>query len=106
MAQRAAVHCSSQADNDEAFMAGEAAVKAAVAGETDSMVTLLRGEGDTYTCETGLAPLSEIANGVKALISWIGQWRHSSFGKNQLRSITCRVRPSRRFIQMMQQTFG
>ncbi len=74
MAQRAAVHCSSQADNDEAFMAGEAAVRAAVAGETDKMVTLLRGEGDSYTCETGLAPLSEIANGVKALPeNWINE---------------------------------
>ena len=56
MAQRAAVHCSSQADNDEAFLAGEAAVQAAVAGETDKMVTLLRGEGDSYTCETGWLP--------------------------------------------------
>jgi ATP-dependent phosphofructokinase / diphosphate-dependent phosphofructokinase len=65
--QRAAVHCSSKADNDEAFMAGQAAVKAAVAGETDQMVTLVRGDGDHYTCETGLAPLSEIANGVKPL---------------------------------------
>lgn len=66
-AQRAAVHCSSKTDNDEAFMAGQAAVKAAVAGESDQMVTLVRGDGDHYTCETGLAPLAEIANGVKAL---------------------------------------
>ena len=56
MAQRAAVHCSSQADNDEAFLVGEAAVVAAV-GHTDKMVTLLRAESDTYKCETGLAPL-------------------------------------------------
>ena len=74
MAQRAAVHCSSQADNDEAYMAGQAAVQAAVGGQTDKMVTLLRGEGDTYTCETGLADLSEIANGVKKLPeSWINE---------------------------------
>ncbi|MGB0745206.1 MAG: 6-phosphofructokinase [Opitutales bacterium] len=74
MAQRAAVHCSSQTDNDEAFMAGQAAVKAAIAGETDKMVTLLRSEGDGYACETGLAPLSEIANGVKKLPeSWINE---------------------------------
>lgn len=65
--QRAAVHCSSKTDNDEAFMAGQAAVKAAVAGESDQMVTLVRGDTDHYTCETGLAPLSEIANGVKVL---------------------------------------
>jgi 6-phosphofructokinase 1 len=74
MAQRAAAHCSSQADNDEAFLAGQAAVKAAIAGETDKMVTLLRGEGDSYVCETGLASLSEIANGVKKLPeSWINE---------------------------------
>ncbi|MBT61703.1 MAG: 6-phosphofructokinase [Puniceicoccaceae bacterium] len=74
MAQRAAVHCSSQADNDEAYLAGQAAVEAAINGETDKMVTLVRGEGDSYSCETGLADLSEIANGVKKLPeSWINE---------------------------------
>ncbi len=74
MAQRAAVHCSSQTDNDEAYLAGQAAVRAAVGGETDKMVTLLRAEGDGYACETGLAALSEIANGVKKLPeSWINE---------------------------------
>ncbi|MDP4611979.1 MAG: 6-phosphofructokinase [Opitutales bacterium] len=74
MSQRAAVHCSSQTDNDEAYLAGQAAVRAAVSGETDKMVTLVRGEGDTYTCETGLTSLSEIANGVKKLPeSWINE---------------------------------
>src|ERR1700722_3920967 len=72
--QRAAAHCASKTDVDEAFMAGQAAVRAAVAGETDKMVTLLRGEGDHYTCETGLAPLSEIANGTKKLPrEWINE---------------------------------
>lgn len=74
MAQRAAAHCSSKADNDEAFLAGQAAVEAAVDGETDKMVTLIRGDGDHYTVETGLAPLSEIANGVKKLPrEWINE---------------------------------
>jgi ATP-dependent phosphofructokinase / diphosphate-dependent phosphofructokinase len=74
MSQRAAVHCSSQTDNDEAYLAGQAAVEAAIAGETDKMVTLVRGDGETYTCETGLTPLSEIANGVKKLPeSWINE---------------------------------
>jgi 6-phosphofructokinase 1 len=74
MAQRAAVHCSSQTDNDEAYLAGQAAVQAAVDGHTDKMVTLLRGDGETYTCETGLADLSEIANGVKKLpVNWINE---------------------------------
>jgi 6-phosphofructokinase 1 len=72
--QRAAAHAGSKADADEAYLAGQAAVKAAVAGETDKMVTLLRGDGETYVCETGLAPLSDIANGVKKLPrEWINE---------------------------------
>jgi 6-phosphofructokinase 1 len=74
IAQRAAAHCSSKTDNDEAFLAGQAAVKAAIAGETDKMVVLVRGDTEHYTCETGLAPLSEIANGVKKLPrEWINE---------------------------------
>ena len=72
--QRSAAHCASKTDVDEAFLAGQAAVRAAVGGETDKMVTLLRGDSDHYTCETGLAPLSEIANGVKKLPKeWINE---------------------------------
>jgi len=74
IAQRAAAHCSSKTDNDEAYLAGQAAVKAAIAGETDKMVVLVRGDTEHYTCETGLAPLSEIANGVKKLPrEWINE---------------------------------
>ncbi|MBM3864976.1 MAG: 6-phosphofructokinase [Verrucomicrobia bacterium] len=65
--QRCAAHAGSKTDADEAFLAGEAAVEAAVRGETDKMVTLLRGDGEQYTTETGLAPLSEVANSVKKL---------------------------------------
>ena len=43
-----ATHCSSKTEHDEAFMAGQAAVKAAIDGETDKMVILVRVEGDTY----------------------------------------------------------
>ncbi len=72
--QRAAAHAASKTDADEAALAGQAAVEAAVNGETDKMVTLLRGEGDSYICETGLSPLSEIANGVKKLpADWINE---------------------------------
>jgi 6-phosphofructokinase 1 len=49
-------------------------VKAAIAGETDKCVILVRGDTDHYTCETGLALLSEIANGVKKLPrEWINE---------------------------------
>jgi len=75
MAQRAAVHCSSKTDNDEAYLAGQAAVRAAVLeAETDKMVTIIRGNTDHYSVETGLAPLSDIANGVKKLPrEWINE---------------------------------
>jgi 6-phosphofructokinase 1 len=74
MAQRAAVHIGSKTDADESYLAGQAAVKAAINGETDKMVTLLRGDQDHYTVETGLAPLSDIANGVKKLPrEWINE---------------------------------
>ena len=73
-AQRAAAITASQTDNDEAYLAGRAAVQAAIQGHTDKMVTLTRAESDAYVCETGLADLSEIANGVKPLpASWINE---------------------------------
>lgn len=72
--QRAAAHAASKTDVDEAYLAGQAAVRAAINGETDKMITLVRGEGETYTCETGLAPLRDIANGVKKLPrEWINE---------------------------------
>ncbi|MDR1279197.1 MAG: 6-phosphofructokinase [Opitutaceae bacterium] len=74
MAQRAAAHAGSKADADEAYLAGAKAVEAAVNGETDVMVTLVRGDTDHYTCETALAPLNDIANGVKKLPrEWINE---------------------------------
>ena len=74
ISQRAAAHAGSKTDADEAFLAGQAAVRAAINGETDKMITLVRGDGDHYTCETGLAPLSDIANGVKKLPrEWINE---------------------------------
>ena len=72
--QRCAAHAASKTDADEAYLVGQAAVKAAIAGETDKMITLIRGDGDHYTVETGLAPLSEIANGIKKLPrEWINE---------------------------------
>ena len=72
--QRCAAHAASKTDAEEAFMAGEAAVAAAIHGETDKMVTLLRGDKDVYSCETGLAPLSDVANSIKKLPrEWINE---------------------------------
>ena len=72
--QRAAALNASQTDNDEAYLAGQAAVTAALKGITDKMITLVRGDRDVYTCETGLADLAEVANGVKHVpAAWINE---------------------------------
>lgn len=74
IAQRAAAHCSSQTDNDEAYLCGVAAVEAAVSGQSGQMVTLVRGNSEHYSCETSLSPLSEIANGTKPFpANWINE---------------------------------
>ena len=74
ISQRTAATHASKADRDEAFLAGSAAVKAAISGVTDKMVTLIRGEADQYVCETGLTDLHEVANGVKTLpADWINE---------------------------------
>jgi 6-phosphofructokinase len=65
--QRSMAACVSTADAREAEMAGRAAVRAALQGETDVMVTLVRSEGDGYECGTGLAPLAEVANAVREM---------------------------------------
>jgi 6-phosphofructokinase 1 len=72
--QRCAAHAASKTDADEAFLAGQGAVRAAVDGETDKLITLVRGDTDTYSCETGLAPLADVANNVKKLPrEWINE---------------------------------
>jgi ATP-dependent phosphofructokinase / diphosphate-dependent phosphofructokinase len=74
VAQRAAAHLASKTDSDEAFLAGQAAVKAAVNGETEKLVTLVRGETDHYTVETGLTALAEVVTNVKKLPrEWINE---------------------------------
>lgn len=71
---RAAAAKASKTDNDEAWMVGKAAVEAALNGVTEKMITLTRGDSETYLCETGLADLTEVANGVKHLpASWINE---------------------------------
>ncbi len=74
VAQRAAAHVASKTDADEAFLAGQAAVKAAINGESEKMITLVRGDGDHYTCETGLAAFADIVGNVKKLPrEWINE---------------------------------
>jgi 6-phosphofructokinase 1 len=62
--QRAAVHCASLTDSRNAFACGEAAVQAAIKGESGQMVKITRemqADG-SIRWGTGLQPLEEIAN--------------------------------------------
>jgi 6-phosphofructokinase len=60
--QRSSSLCASPVDRAEAEAVGEAAVQAAVAGHTDTMVTIQRLTDWPYRSFTALAPLAEIAN--------------------------------------------
>jgi len=72
--QRVAAHCGSQTDNDEAYVCGQAAVRAAVSGESGKMIILLRGDGDHYTCETGLASFADVTAAPKPFPpTWINE---------------------------------
>jgi 6-phosphofructokinase 1 len=63
-AQRAAAHCASLTDASNAFACGEAAVKAAIAGESGVMVKIVRDaqSNGSVKWSTGLQPLADIAN--------------------------------------------
>jgi len=72
--QRCAAHSASETDVSEAYMAGEAAFKAAEAGETDKMVAFERGAGPEYTCKTVLVDLGDVANVEKKIPrEWINE---------------------------------
>ena len=67
--QRSFIECVSRTDAQEAEMVGRAAVRYAVEGHTDQMVTLVREPGKRYHCTTGLAPLERVAGQVKTMSS-------------------------------------
>ena len=72
--QRCAAHCASQTDIDESFLAGQTAVNAAVAGETDKMVAFKVSREGGYKCETQLLNLSDVANFEKKVpVEWINE---------------------------------
>lgn len=60
--QRMSMLCSSPVDLCEAAEVGRAAVRLALAGATDIMVTLVRDSDHPYRWHTSSAPLKEIAN--------------------------------------------
>ena len=65
--QRSAMHFASLTDINEAYLCGQTAVEKALQGENGKMITLIRQPGPKYHCTTGLAPLSDVANGEKKL---------------------------------------
>ena len=64
-AQRVARHFASATDSDEAYLVGQKAVEAAIAGVHGKMITLERTADDPYAVTTGLADLEDVANGEK-----------------------------------------
>ncbi len=66
--QRMSMAMVSEVDLEEAYAAGQHAVRAALAGEDDKMVTLDRLRNDPYEVRPGLVPLEEIANRQKLLL--------------------------------------
>ncbi len=60
--QRMSMTCASSVDLAEAEEVGRAAVRLALAGESDRMITLVRDRDEPYTWSTSSAPLSEVAN--------------------------------------------
>ncbi|MGI6327175.1 MAG: 6-phosphofructokinase [Saccharofermentanales bacterium] len=60
--QRCAAHLASLTDVEEAFLAGQTAVRCAVDGMTDLMVGFQRPAEGPYQCEINLVPLSKVAN--------------------------------------------
>src|SRR5438552_3936680 len=61
-AQRAAAHCASETDVEEAAACGEGAVRAAVDGKSGFMVKLVRLQNRPYKWTIDLQPLGDIAN--------------------------------------------
>src|SRR5918999_337865 len=65
--QRSFMTAVSRTDAQEAEMAGRAAVRYALEGRTDQIVTLVREPGEKYSCTTGLAPLAQVAGQVQTM---------------------------------------
>jgi len=65
--QRVSMMMASKVDLKEAYNVGQAAVKQAIKGVTDKMVTLVRAPGKIYHCSTGLVALEKVANVTKAV---------------------------------------
>ena len=65
--QRSMMACVSHTDAQEAEQAGRAAIRHAIAGDTDIIITLERAEGDEYACTTGTERLADVGGKVKRM---------------------------------------
>jgi 6-phosphofructokinase 1 len=65
--QRSLMICASAVDLDEAFRVGQEAVKQAVGGCWEGMVTLVRDPGPGYHCSLQVVSLAKVANKEKML---------------------------------------
>jgi len=65
--QRCASHIASGTDAEEAYMAGQAAVKYAIDGISDKMIAFEREAGLKYKCNIKLIELSDVANAEKKI---------------------------------------
>jgi 6-phosphofructokinase 1 len=81
--QRSLMACASQVDLDEAYRVGREAVRQAVAGRLEGMVTLVREPGPSYHCAVGITSLEGIANQEKKLpaefMNAAGNWPTEAF---------------------------
>lgn len=72
--QRCASHSASKTDVEEAWLAGSAAVEAAISGASDKMVAFRCTRDGGYQCETVLEPLDIVANFEKKVPrEWINE---------------------------------
>lgn len=65
--QRAARHIAAKADVDQAYALGQMAVREALAGKNNVMISVVRKSDDPYAWETGTVSLAEVANVEKKL---------------------------------------
>ena len=72
--QRCAAHLGSLTDVNEAYLAGQMAVRYAAQGKSDYMVAFERAPGSEYKCEIKLINLTEVANTEKKIPrEWINE---------------------------------
>ncbi len=72
--QRAAAHCASGRDIEEAYQVGAEAVKAALEGETGKMTAIKRISNDPYQAEIIRVEAEKVANHVKLVPDeWINE---------------------------------